>query len=143
MKKIGEYTNRGVAANLTTIRIPLFDGRYDTGYKVTKFMVAPTQGGAANDVYAKLLTEDYTTNPRVWDWQDQREIAWSSSNSVTTGVKNQEFSLVDRENLIIEDVYFRGEDNGDDEISYYIEFDKYELEPFRGPLAMIENKSQG
>jgi 6-phosphogluconolactonase/glucosamine-6-phosphate isomerase/deaminase len=143
MKKIGQYTVRGRAKNVTVERITLFDGSFGTGYRITKFVIAPVSGSAANDVYAKLMTDPVGTSPRQWDWADNREIAWASSNSVTTGVKEQLFSQIDQDNIIVEDLYFVAEDNNDDDINYYIELEKYEFTDWQGALAMVRNKSQG
>ncbi len=42
MKKIGEYTTRGIITSSDTEshKIQLFDGRFDTGYRVTSFKVS-------------------------------------------------------------------------------------------------------
>ena len=37
MKKIGEYTVRGRLAAQETAKIQLFDGRFDTAYKIKDF----------------------------------------------------------------------------------------------------------
>ena len=42
MKKIGEYTTRGRVDDQTVQRITLFDGRFDTGYRVVQFDVLPS-----------------------------------------------------------------------------------------------------
>ena len=42
MKKIGEYTVRGQISDGIVEKIILFDGRFDTGYRVTSFVVFGT-----------------------------------------------------------------------------------------------------
>lgn len=153
MKKISEYAVRGQLSendseSLGGFRINLFDGRYDTGYKVTRFDIwgSTYSNGSGPDVIGKLGTEqNLNTGPTgFFNAQDQREIAWAGGSGGLDTLQMSFVGIVDRENLIIEDlyVYVRGLTDTVD-VNYYIEFDKYELEPFRGPLAMIENKSQG
>ena len=84
MKKIGEYTVRGqMDAENTFNKIQLFDGRFDTAYKVISFEVAPYDTKTAgNDVAAKLCTDDGAlADGALWDWSDNREIAWASSET--------------------------------------------------------------
>ena len=92
MKKIGTYTIRGCASEDDCeatysygngIRIPLFDGRFDTGYKVIKFYVFPQNfsGNSQPDVLGKLTTSGHCSpSPSVFfNASDQREIAWLGS----------------------------------------------------------------
>jgi len=153
VKKIGEYAVRGQLSendseSLGGFRINLFDGRYDTGYKVTRFDVwgATYSNSSGPDCIGKLGTEPNLEDQAVgfFNAQDQREIAWAGGSGGLDTLTAAFDGIIDRENLIIEDlyVYVRGVTDTVD-INYYIEFDKYELDPFRGPLAMIENRSQG
>ena len=141
MKKIGEYTCRGQVPTNTTERIKLFDGRFDTAYKVTRFEVSPGDGTAAADVYGKLMTEDLGTGARAWNWQDNREIAWASGNQITTGIKEL-FDTIDPDNLIVEDLFVVVEDNNDGAVNYMITMEKYDITDSQGALAMVRNRSQ-
>ena len=67
MKKIGEYTARGVVSETQSstgspARVTLFDGRFDTAYRVVKFYIWGSDWGNANDpdVIGKLCTTDET-----------------------------------------------------------------------------------
>ena len=42
MKKIGEYTARGIITSNNVEQIHLFDGKFTTGYRVTKFIMVIT-----------------------------------------------------------------------------------------------------
>ena len=153
MKKIGEYSVRGQlteneSESLGGYRINLFDGRYDTGFKVTKFMIFAGDyvNSSAPDVCGKLATQQgLNTDPaNFFNASDQREIGWAGHSGGLDIASPTMDGIVDRENLLIEDVYVyvRGvNDNG--HVNYYIEFDKYELPDYRGSLAMVQNRSQG
>ena len=152
MKKIGTYTTRGSynpdgGFNLDNpFRITLFDGRFDTGYKVTKFLVwgIGLDAGQDNDVLGVLATEDLGSI--VMDAGDQRQIAWAANRSHTfADVSGYVEGIVDPENMIIEDLFFYGF-SGDQSISrvnYLIEMEKYDISDWQGALAMVRNKSQG
>lgn len=142
MKKIGEYTMRGSFPTNTENRITLFDGKFDTGWKIVKFECAAVDGTSAADAYAKLTTEALGTGARVWNWEDNREIAWASANQITTGVR-ETYSNVDPENLVVEDLFVTVEDNNDGSVNYMITMEKYEFSDWTGALAMVRNKAQG
>lgn len=148
MKKVGEYTVRGQATSETTRRVILFDGRFDTGYRITKFQIItqdPDNSGL--DGYGVLLTDEPATPTSVnWDLQSNVQIGWSSmyNSGSATGPTAQPFNLIDRDNLIIEDLYIFVETNaaGANKLNYYIEMEKYDFSESKGALAMVRNRSQ-
>lgn len=133
-----------------TKRINFFDGDFSHGYSVTKFVVGTDAANAGSDVIGKLMSgEPDDPQYAFWNWSDNKEIAWAAFTmdaTVTPGEGwNPGNSLVVRDNLIIEDLYItvRSRDVASPEVFYYIELDKYALEPFEGPLNMVANRSQG
>ena len=64
MKKIGsQYTIRGRLAPSETKRIPLFDGRFDTAYRIVSFEIATDNPSAsASDASMIASTEDVVTS---------------------------------------------------------------------------------
>ena len=152
MKKIGEYVARGSfydASGLTDgdeVRVNVFDGDYTTGYKLVEFHIF---GGDAvhNDCSGRVTTQPDlpSGDDDFWDAGDTRQIAWSAANGATDTISYETFSLVDPENLIMEEVYvgIRARDATNNRINYFLRFEKYELPPYRGSLAMVENRSQG
>jgi hypothetical protein len=141
MKKIGEYTARGQIANQTTKRITLFDGRFDTGYKVISFHVFPDEPyTAAADVVGVLATEA-TAATNDWDLSDQRQIAWASVD-IRTGGFAQGGGQTDPDNFIIEDLYFHAKNGDGGAINYLIVMEKYETNDWMGALTMVRNSAQ-
>ena len=146
MKKIGEYTARGQVQPLTdgslpTKRITLFDGRFDTGYRVISFKVFPGEPyTSAADVVGVLATEEVAAT-NDWDLGDQRQIAWSSVD-VRTGGFAQGGGAVDPDNFIVEDLFFHGKNQDSGAINYLITMEKYETTDWMGALAMVRNSSQ-
>ena len=153
MKKIGEYTFRGQLEGQSTgvpvwTRLQLFDGSFKTAYKVTEFIVASKDAGSANDVVGKLATEEINISTiglaSSWNWQDNREIAWASTENEVTSVRLPSFSLVDPDNLVVEDLFITVTNNvGSGElVNYFIKMEKYDITEYQGALAMVRSKSQ-
>jgi hypothetical protein len=146
MKKIGEYTCRGqMNAENVWNRITLFDGRFDTAYRLIFFEVCPYNvKTAANDVTAKVATDDSAfPDGALWSWEDNREIAWASAELRVSFGPSFSPSVVDEDNLIVEDCYVcYGHVGTDDPVNYLMKFEKYEISEWRGALAMVRSKSQ-
>jgi len=140
MKKIGEYTCRGNVKDLTTQRITLFDGRFDTGYKVTSFQVLPENPDVATeDVVGVLATESAAAGLR-WNLGDQRQIAWAGNKN--DGLSSTQMAVIDPDNFIVEDLYFFGKNGATKSVNYLITMEKYETTDWRGALALVRNSSQ-
>jgi len=152
VKKIGERVVRGVirvqGRNLVdgdTMRINVFDGRFDTAVRVTKFVALP-HDVSFPDGTLRLSTEEAVSvsSLQYFDLSDNRQIAWATNNGSIDVLQIDSNSLIDRENLVMEDLYvtWRGSANTP-AYCYYIELDIYELDPYQGSLTMVQNRSQG
>jgi len=143
VKKIGEYTARGSVLDDVVKRITLFDGRFDTGYRVIKFLVLPDiPTDSTIDVVGVLATEAAAATS-AWDLGDQRQIAWASSRGGRSAPEDG-LATVDPDNFIVEDLFFHG-DNTDGEvnsINYIITMEKYETTDWMGALTMVRNSGQ-
>jgi len=152
MKKIGSYTARGIVYEAETEagkpqKIPLFDGRFDTAYSVTKFQVwGSSVTGSGGFVVGKLSKNDVGTVTAVdfFRADDDNQIAWSQSAGATDGGNEMMADFViDRDNMIIEDLYVYGRANvAGTPINYLIEMDKYDITEARGALTMAKDKAQ-
>jgi len=142
MKKIGEYTARGTIADREVKRIVLFDGCFDTGYKVISFKVLtddPTN--AAADVSGTLATEE-SAAVGIWQLGDQRQIAWSG-HEVRVGGPAEAGGAIDPDNFVVEDLYVYGKNaNAGGQVNYIITMEKYETSDWMGALAMVRNSGQ-
>ena len=148
MKKIGEYTVRGqINTSLTDMdRITLFDGRFDTGYRVVKMQVCQYDrvSNATEAASIKLSTDSTNNDNRYWNFQDNVEIAWaictSDANSSTATSPDP---IIDPDNMIVEDLFIGGYSYTDtEEINYIITLEKYDISDWQGALAMVRNRSQ-
>lgn len=144
MKKIGKLVLRGrTGININGFKLQLFDGKYTTGYKITKFVVATHSPSVAEELIAKLHTGPSSLPISEWNWADDQEVAWSVWAAPT--VQYYFPGLVDPNNLIVEDLYISNySPTGDvnDFCNYYIELEKYEFPAWTGAGAMVTNQSQ-
>ena len=142
MKKIGEYTMRGrIDADSDSNRILLFDGSFQTGYRVTDFIIASADpNDAAGDCNAKLTTE--ATTSHAWNWDDSTQIAWAVSENRVTSSPVFGRSIVDPDNLIIQDLFIQCESSNAVTVNYMIIMEKYEITDWQGALGMVRNSSQ-
>jgi hypothetical protein len=141
MKKIGEYTCRGVVAHQVTERIILFDGRFDTAYRVTKFTVSPQSITTTDNAAGTLFSDDDGSGSNLWKWDDNVQIAWAATEGITDAA-TAPFSMVDKDNLVVEDLFIRCSNSAGGESNYLIEMEKYKISEWRGALAMVRSKSQ-
>lgn len=140
MKLIGHFTTRGKCPDNEIIKMPLFDGRFDTAFRIIKFQVVGvnTVDPTTTDVNGVLgTTEDSVGNQ--WNYDDDRQIAWSSMRGIEAATLGDPFSLVDRENMVVEDLYIYANSNGGDAINYYIEMEKYDISEWVGALQLARN----
>ena len=157
MKKIGQYTARGTVSEQDTIdgnphQIPLFDGRFDTAYRVVEFKIWGTDydGSANPDCIGKLSkNDDGAVAPSVFmRADDDNQIAWATTaaggQSGTDGGFSE--SIIDPDNLVVEDlyVYVRSANaTTTDPVNYLVILEKYEITDWQGALAMARDRAQG
>lgn len=147
MKKIGEYTARGIFLEGTEQRIILFDGSFETGFRVTKFDIWSSElGSSANDCSGRLTTDSVgpmPTSGNQMDASDNRQIAWASVQGGSNGF-GPISSIVDPDNMIVQDLYISGQHGGTSkEINYMITLEKYDITDWEGAYAMVRARSQG
>jgi hypothetical protein len=153
MKKIGEYTARGIVVEADTTsgnpqKIPLFDGSFQTGYRVVEFKVWGTQvSGSGGYVVGKLSKNDDGVTSQVGFFRadDDNQIAWSQSAGSTDGGSHSlGDTIIDPDNMIVEDLYVYARANVDAQpVNYLVRMEKYEITDWQGALAMARDRAQG
>jgi hypothetical protein len=137
-------TLRGQIPEGVIQRLIVDDGRLNHGYKITKFTVAGDGNlSAGNDVTA-VLGLNYDTPP-TWNWGDNRQIAWSSTNIDGLAGLNAPFSVVDPDHIVIQDLWIQGQTGsggGTGVINYLIELEPMELTDDQAILQLIKERSQ-
>ena len=147
MKKIGEYTVRGIGEEADPIKINLFDGKFNTGYRITSFQVFASNIDGQYDqrCTGKLgTTADLNQNAvGFWNAGEPREIAWASSNDGAIDAGGILESVIDPDNMIIEDLYVYLRSNQNEPVNYIVTMEKYDITDWQGALGMVRNRSQG
>jgi len=153
MKKIGEYTARGIVSEDDTAagnpqRIPLFDGTFTTAYRVKEFYIwgADLSTVSNNDVAGKLSKNDdgSTASTSFFRADDDNQIAWAGAEGHQDTFK-MSASIIDPDNLIVEDLYVYAATQGTTSvaINYMVVMEKYEISDWQGALAMARDRAQG
>ena len=136
-------TLRGQVAEGEVKRLIVDDGRLTHGYKVTKFVIAATPSFPDADAYA-TLSLDFDA-PLTWDWGDNRQIGWASTNTATTAGANNEFSVLDPDHVVIMDLFIQGQvaaSGGTSVFNYLIVLEPIELTNEQAILTLIKERSQ-
>jgi hypothetical protein len=152
--KIDTYTCRGTIDEDTDgvptgKHIRLFDGRFDTGWRIEKFELRPANvsddASVTVNLVGKLQTTSWGGVPvryDKWHFGDMREIAWAACSFDSNSNYTPPMSLVDAENLIIEDMWVMINSYADaNPANYYIEMTKYKIPKKLAILAMVKNLS--
>ena len=140
MKQENILTLKGSILADTVERLILFDGRFDTAFKILSFDIVPSDVDSNQIASAKLMTED-DTHTATWNWQKNTEVGWSTWGRNTHVVGG--YSRVDKEALIVQDLFIDCTAVDGKSINYIIELHKVNITSWKGALAMVRNKSQG
>lgn len=103
----GRYVLRGQVLEAGEEKVNLFDGRFDTGFRVTEFYIWGSKFGSstAGDCIGKLATESGTSTTDVFfNAEDNREIAWAGSGAAQDHVLNFS-SIVDPDNVVVDNLF--------------------------------------
>ena len=122
-------------------KITLFDGQFDTAFQIKSIVVCPEDILTSEAVTVKLMTEEASHNTD-WFWAKNTEVGWAAWG-VPTSSRFAQFSRVDKEALIVEDLFMDASGDSGEFINYMIELKKVKISEWKGALAMVRNKSQG
>jgi len=143
MKRIKDGTRivKGQVLSGTSEKVQLFDGKFTTGYRVTKFVVMENFPTTGKTIVATLKTQRNLTLG-FWNFSDDTQIAWASNNAPIS-TRWGEFSLIDPNNLLIEDLHIEAYVDGESvSVNYYIEMEKFEFASWDGAGQMVRNNVQ-
>ena len=155
MKLLGHYTARGIVTEAETEAgtpqlIPLYDGSFLTAYRITEFKIWGSDWSADNnpDAIGKLSTNAIgsTGAASFMRADDDNQIAWAvTGGSVDSGHVVFDDSIVDNDNLVIEDlyVYVRARGGSASPINYLVTMEKYSISEEQGALLMARDRADG
>ena len=151
-KYLGTFTARGQVSENDSEqgrpeRIRLFDGRFDTAFKVKEFYIwgANAAGSSNPDVSGKLATSPNVESATdFFNADDGREIAWGSvAGSTDTFFNSPPGSIIDPENLVVEDLFvFVRSPIDPGAVNYLIVMDKYDITETLGAVSMAKDRAR-
>ena len=134
-------TLRGQEVAGAVVKLQLFDGKFTTGYRLKRFEVTPGDIITSELVMARLLTTKQG-HATTWNWSNNMQVGWAAWN-VPTNSRFGQYSLVDEEAVIVEDLYIDMTGDSGEQVNYLIELEAINFSDWRGALAMVQNRSQG
>jgi len=140
MKSERIYTARGSLVAGEVKRLILFDGQFDTAYRILDFSIAPEDITTSENVMMKVMTEEKPHNI-AWFWADNREVAWAIFDRATS-VSPGEYNRIDKDALIVEDLFLDCTADSGENVNYMITLEKVKITDWLGALAMVRNNSQ-
>tara|TARA_Y100000361_G_scaffold149536_1_gene163920 strand:- start:69 stop:488 length:420 start_codon:yes stop_codon:yes gene_type:complete len=138
---VADRTVRGQVVAGAVARISLFDGKFDTGYRIKSLTIAPKDISTDEEIWCRLLTSKQN-HGTTWDWQSNTQVGWAAWN-VPTNSRFSQFGIVNKEAIIVEDLYIDMSGDSGEEINYMIELEYIEFSDWKGALAMVQNRAQG
>ena len=121
-------------------KIQLFDGRFDTAYKLISFKIAPASPTVSQELIGKLSTQP-KSNVTTWLWDDIEEVAWAHWGA---DKYQDDYSNVRDEAMIVENLWISGYNETLDQssINYEIILEKMKITSWDGASIMVRNQSQ-
>ena len=153
VKVLKTHTIRGVVRDYTEAgdvpyKVQLFDGRFDTGYRIKSFEIAPrlVANIDAQNFSCKVMNRRHpATYAIVWAWEDPSELAWAQvgydGNSTSTPAH---FSRVDDEKISIEDLYIYCHSNNvavGEYCNFILELEQVQITDSHGAVVMANDKA--
>jgi hypothetical protein len=133
------YTARGKVLAGEVERLTLFDGKFNTAYRIIDFHIAPQNVSATETVQMKISTKDVIHNTG-WFWAKNSEIGWASYKGATS--LDSYYAKWDKDALIIEDLFLDATADSGEFVNYMLTLEKVSTTDWMGALAMVRNSSQ-
>lgn len=138
-------TLRGRIEPSVATRLIVDDGQFTHGVKVKRFLVFPENPASGGDdsVFGTLSLDQDGSSTR-WLADDNRQIAWSSTNQAATGFGAEApFSYVDPNHVVVRDLWIMcARASGTDRINYVVEIEPMTITEEQAVLALIKEVSQ-
>lgn len=121
-------------------KISLFDGSFNTAYKLISFKIAPVSPTLSQEIIGKLTTQPKST-VALWKWEDVEEVAWAHWGS---DKYQDDYENVREETMIVEDLYVSTYNETIDQtsVNYEIVLEKMKIEAWDAASIMVRNNSQ-
>ena len=125
-------------------KINLYSGTYTKGFRLVNFQIA-SHGFFISEECQGVLTTTGEAFANLWNWEDQTQVGWASTDMVAGGTRQSVFSLVDSSMILVDAIYVNVNNNKgpNDPTNYLIELEPVDLHKFEWAMNYIQNQSQG
>ena len=137
-------TLRGIGAAGDVDKILLFGGQqgeFKKAYRILDFQIAPNNPMASNEISATINTIE-VTHAVAWNWSKNTQIAWAAWN-VPINSRFGQYSNVDKEALVVEDIYIDFSGPVPSDINYELTLEQVDVSPSQAALTMVSARAQG
>ena len=135
-------TLRGRLLHNEVQRLVVDDGNLNHGYRVKEFYVFPQRSDdSTNDVMGTLALEEAGAQIR-WDAGDNRQIGWASTGVGGSRDMHPAFTLIDRDKIILQDLYIYGSGSGSSDGNYLVILETVDLTNDEAVMQLIKERSQ-
>tara|TARA_Y100001937_G_scaffold54654_1_gene75333 strand:- start:1122 stop:1547 length:426 start_codon:yes stop_codon:yes gene_type:complete len=134
-------TLRGVGTVPNVERVLLFAGDFTRAYRILDFQIAPTNPLASEEISAAVNTIE-VSHTSTWNWALNTQVAWAAWN-VPINSRFGQYSNVDDEALIVEDLHIDFSGDTDQTINWELKLERLTVKEYEGALAMIAARGQG
>ena len=136
------YVIRGQLPEFTETQIlDIEPARTGWAWRIRSFYVAGQMNDSNDDVYAKLSTRP--TGTANWNWNDNREIAWASTNVNTAAGASAPYMVVPPQ-LVVSELHINGNTNGaaGTVYNFFVELERVAVDDNMTVLGLIRERAQ-
>lgn len=134
-------TLRGVGTVPNVEKVLLFDGSFNTAYKILDFTIVPTDPLASEEISATVNTIE-TTHTSIWNWALNTQVAWASYGAPIS-TRFGQYSNVDEEAIVVEDLFIDFSGDSGQTINWELKLEQVSIKDYEAALAMVNARAQG
>jgi len=134
-------TIRGVGTVPNVEKVLLFDGSFNTAYKILDFQIAPTSPIASEEISATVNTIE-VSHDSTWNWALNTQVGWAAWN-VPINSRFGQYSNVDDEALIVEDLFLDFTGDSGQTVNWELKLEQVSIKDYEAALAMVNARAQG
>lgn len=134
-------TIRGVGTVPNVEKVLLFDGSFNTAYKILDFTIVPTDPLSSEEISATVNTIE-VSHTVTWNWAMNTQVAWASYGA-PIGTRFGLYSNVDEEALIVEDLFIDFSGDSAQTVNWELKLEQVTIKDYEAALAMVNARAQG
>lgn len=134
-------TLRGVGTAPNVEKVLLFDGSFNTAYKILDFQITPTNPQSSDEISATVNTIE-VSHSITWNWALNTQVAWAGFN-IPINSRFGQYTNVDEEAIIVEDLFIDFSGTTGTTINWELKLEQVSIKDYEAALAMVNARGQG